>query len=85
MSVFESAFGADEEQVSLDSARESTGVTVHVLITPREAPPALGATGGEAPFGSILVGAALIGAGAILLLRRRAGRRSSPRGVAHPS
>lgn len=76
----------DEEGLAaVDSPQESAGVTVHVVITPREAPPALGPTGGEMPFGTMFVAAALICAGTLLVVRRSVERRSAARGAAHPS
>ncbi len=87
MRVDQSTVAAPEGQhPGFESPMESTGVTVHVLITPREAPPALGATGMDMPFGSVWLGAALVVAGALLLLKRRAARRRpSTSGAPHPS
>lgn len=53
-----------------ETGTSSSGVTVHVLITPREAPPVLGSTGADTPIELILLGIVLTVSGIALLLRR---------------
>lgn len=62
--------GLDSSLTPGESSVTSSGVTVHVVITPRDSAPALGATGADTPVELVLLGIALTISGIALVLRR---------------
>lgn len=66
--------GLDSSLTTGESSTSSSGVTVHVLITPRGGEPVLGATGADTPIELILLGIVLTASGIALMLRRAAAR-----------